>query len=196
VQEIRIGDWLDQLGSGAPTPGGGAAAAFALASAAALVEMVANLTTGRAAYAEHESHARAVGAEAGSLRRAAVDLATADEAAFGGVLAAYRMPRGTAEEKAARTAAIAAATAAAAGPPLRVAAAAARVIELAAALPDRCNPNVLSDVGVAASLAVAALESAAINVEVNLKGVPDLARHLDRLALGRETVDLVRRRLG
>ncbi len=201
MEQDRIGDWLERLGSSASTPGGGAAAALAAASAAALVEMVVNLTLGKAAYAEHSEHVRPVGDEAAALRRSATGLAAADEAAFDAVMAAYRMPRDTDAAKAARSEAIQAATAAAARPPMQAAALAARVIELAAELPGRSNPNVLSDVGVAASLAVAALESAAINVEVNCAALRDeatraglreeLAGHLAAAQRGRELATTV-----
>lgn len=180
MEQDRITEWLERLGSAAPTPGGGAAAALAAASAAALVEMVVNLTLGKASYERHADHVRPIGERAAELRTRALELAGADEAAFGDVMAAYRMPRDSEAAKAARTAAIQSATEAAAGPPLAVAALAATVIELAAALPGRSNPNVVSDVGVAASLAVSALESAAINVEVNLASLADGATR-DRL---------------
>jgi formiminotetrahydrofolate cyclodeaminase len=176
---------------------------LAASSGAALVEMVVNLTLGKPAYAQHEEHLRPIGAQARALRHRALELAAADEAAFDGVMAAYGLPRQSDQEKAARSQAIQAATAAAAQPPLQVAELATQVIELAAALPGRSNRNVLSDVGVAASLAVAALESAAINVEVNLSALKDagirdeLRKELDtRLArgeLGRSVVENVRR---
>jgi methenyltetrahydrofolate cyclohydrolase len=201
-----IDEWLERLGSSASTPGGGAAAALAAAMGAALVEMVVNLTLGRPAYAEHEEHVRRIGEGAGALRRLALELVAADEAAFEAVTAAYRLPKGTDEERAARAAAIQAATAAAADPPLRVAETAARVIGLSAELPDRSNRNVLSDVGVAASLAVSALESAAINVEVNLAALRDAAArerlrrelegHLEAIGRGRQLVMSVRGSLG
>jgi len=198
VRDEALGDWLEQLGSSASTPGGGAAAALAAATGAALIEMVVNLTVGKSAYAEHEPHVQPIGEQARALRERALDLAAADAAAFDRVMAAYGLPKQTDEEKAARSAAIQAATAGAARPPLEIAEVAARVIELAAALPGRSNRNVLSDVGVAASLAGAALESAAINVEVNLgalkdEGVRDglrkeLAAYLIAGELGREVV--------
>lgn len=197
-----LGDWLDRLGSAAPTPGGGGATALAASTAAALVEMVVNLTVGKKAYAEHEPHVRPIGVEARALRERALELVAEDQAAFDVVMAAYGLPRDSAEDKAARDAAIQDATAAAAGPPMRVAQVAGRVIELAAALPGRSNRTVLSDVGVAASLAVAALESAAINVEVNLGALKDqgvraeLRQELDKYLgtgqLGREIVTNVR----
>jgi formiminotetrahydrofolate cyclodeaminase len=203
VQQDMLGDWLERLGSSASTPGGGAAAALAAASGAALIEMVVNLTVGKGAYAEHEAYVRPIGAEARELRLRALELAEADESAFETVMAAYGLPKQTDAEKAARSQAIQTATAGAAQPPLRVAGVAARIIELAAALPGRSNRNVLSDVGVAASLAVSALESAAINVEVNLAALKDetvraeLRRELDAHVaagdLGREIVGNVRR---
>jgi len=202
VQGEALEDWLERLASSAPTPGGGAAAALAAATGAALVEMVVSLTVGKSAYVEHEPHVQPIGEQARALRRQALDLAAADEVAFDQVMAAYALPRQTDVEKAARSAAIQAATADAARPPLEIAEVAARVIELAAALPGRSNRNVLSDVGVAAALAGAALESAAINVEVNLgalkdEGVRDglrkeLAAHLVAGDLGREVVGNVR----
>jgi formiminotetrahydrofolate cyclodeaminase len=202
VQQETLGDWLEQLGSPASTPGGGAAGALAAAAGAALVEMVVNLTLGKAAYAAHEEHVRPIGEQARALRQRAVALADADADAFDQVMAAYGLPKQSDEEKAARSAAIQAATVEAARPPLGVAEVAARVIELAAALPGRSNRNVLSDVGVAASLACSALESAAINVEVNLGALKDesvraalhkeLAGHLSAGELGREVVGNVR----
>ncbi len=202
MRDETLGGWLDALGSSAPTPGGGAAAALAAATGAALVEMVVDLTVGKSAYAEYEPVVVPIGEQARGLRARALELAAADAAAFDRVMAAYGLPRQSDEEKAARTAAIQAATADAARPPLEIAEVAARIIELAAALPGRSNRNVLSDVGVAASIAGAALESAAINVEVNLGALKDegvreglrkeLAAYLVAGELGREVVANVR----
>jgi len=205
VQEDTVAGWLGRLASAAPAPGGGAAAALAAAAGAALVEMVVNLTVGRAAYAAHADEVAAIGVEAGGLRQRALDLMTADADAFEAVMAAYRLPKQTADEQRRRRAAIQDATARAAEPPLRVAEVAGRVVELAAALPGRSNPNVLSDVGVAAALARAALASAAINVEVNLAGLTDeavrlplraeLDRHLGAAERAAAVVASVRREL-
>lgn len=202
VDQDRISEWLERLSSASPTPGGGAAAALAVASGAALVEMVVNLTLGKAAYAQHAEHVGPIGVQATAARARAIELAAADEEAFESVMAAYRLPRATEAEKATRNAAIQAATAAAAQPPMAVAELAASVIALAAALPGKSNPNVLSDVGVAASLAVSALESSAINVEVNLGALAAgpvrddlrarLSGHLAAIEDGRRVVQAVR----
>ncbi|HTI24569.1 MAG TPA: cyclodeaminase/cyclohydrolase family protein, partial [Kutzneria sp.] len=106
MREQKIGAWLDDLASGAPAPGGGAVAAMHAAMAAALVSMVCELTVGRPKYAEHEPTMREALARATEHRQTAVELADADAEAFTGVTDAYRLPKGTDEEKAARRAAI------------------------------------------------------------------------------------------
>jgi methenyltetrahydrofolate cyclohydrolase len=168
-----VGEWLAELGSAAPAPGGGAAAALSAALGAALVEMVCNLTLGKPAYAGHERDTITIRDAAARLRQAALTQADADATAFRELMAAFRLPKGSEAEKAARAAAVQAATLRAATVPLHVAATAAGVAELAARLPGRSNPNVLSDVGVAAACAVAAIEAAAINVEINLGSLAD-----------------------
>jgi formiminotetrahydrofolate cyclodeaminase len=167
------GEWLEALGSSAPAPGGGAAAAMTAGIAAALVEMVCNLTIGKPAFAEHEAHVTAIRDAARELRGRAMGEVDRDAVAFGELMAAYRLPKNTDQQQAARRHVIQAATRRAAGVPLEVAATAAEVARLAAQLPGRSNPNVLSDVGVAAAAAAAAIESAAINVEVNLATLTD-----------------------
>jgi methenyltetrahydrofolate cyclohydrolase len=202
TQGQPIGAWLDELGSAAPAPGGGAVAAMSTATAAALVEMVGNLTVGRAAYATYEEQVTAVRDAARGLRRRALEQLDEDATAFRALMTAYRLPRQTGEEQAARQTAIQAATRRAAAVPLDVAATAAEVIELAGQLPGRSNPNVLSDVGVAAVTAAAAIEAAAVNVDVNLASLADtevkaaltaeLDRHLATAGQGRQLAARVR----
>ncbi|MCP2327668.1 formiminotetrahydrofolate cyclodeaminase [Hamadaea flava] len=168
-----ISEWLDDLASGEPTPGGGAAAALMAATGAALVGMVTELTIGNPRYADHETVMTAARERAAHLRRLATELADADEAAFGAVIEAYRLPKATEAEKAGRSAAIQQALGGAARVPLRLAAVAAEVVELAESILDGANVNVLSDVAVAADAARAALSSAAVNVEVNTTALTD-----------------------
>lgn len=201
-----ISEWLDELASPSPTPGGGAAAALLAGTGAALVGMVANLTIGNPRYAEHEAVMTAARDRAADLRVEAAGLAEADEAAFGAVIDAYRLPKGTPEEKAQRTAAIQRALAGAAGVPLRLAAVAAEIVRLAESILDGANANVLSDVAVAADAARAALTSAAVNVEVNTAALADraaaaalgeeLAVHLGAVALADKVSAAVRARIG
>jgi methenyltetrahydrofolate cyclohydrolase len=169
MKDQTIGGWLEDLGSAKPAPGGGAAAALLVATGAALVEMVTNLTIGKPRYAEHEAVMVQARDEATSLRDAAQTLAAEDEDAFNEVIATYRIGK----DDPGRSAAIQAATANAAEPPLRTAELAAQVVALAGRIQPGANVNVLSDVAVAASAAKAALESAAVNVEVNLAALRD-----------------------
>lgn len=168
-----IGEWLEALGSSAPAPGGGAAAAMTASIGAALVEMVCNLTIGKPAFAEHEPDVTAIRDAARELRLRALAEVDDDAAAFRELMAVYRLPKGTDQQQAARRSVIQAATRRAAAVPLDIAATAAEVARLAAQLPGRSNPTVLSDVGVAASTAAAAIDSAAVNVEVNLATLTD-----------------------
>ena len=175
--DARMSTWLDQLADRTPAPGGGAVAALCAASSAALLEMVANYTTG-GKWADREEAMKAVLAEAGELRARAAQLAQDDAEAFGAVGAAYALPRSTPEEKAARRAAIEEATRGAAEPPVQVGQVAARLVALAEQMVEPGNPNVLSDVGVAAATARAALSGSITNITVNaaLLGDADGAR--------------------
>jgi formiminotetrahydrofolate cyclodeaminase len=205
MTQQSLTEWLSDLASSAPAPGGGAAAAMNVALGASLVEMVTNLTIGKSAHAEHQEHAETILGQATAVRELAVALIAADAEAFNALMATYKLPKETDEQKAVRRAEIQRATAAAAEVPLQIARAGDEVIDLAAQLPGRSNPNVLSDVAVAASAAAAAVESAAINVEINLSGIKDkdvagelagrLAQYEGAIARGRALVAEVRAEL-
>jgi formiminotetrahydrofolate cyclodeaminase len=170
---IGLEEWLEALASEASTPGGGAAAAIALASAAALVSMVCRLTIGRKGHEAHEATMQSVLAEADTARGTAVKLMIEDERAFGKVIAAYKLPRGTDVEKAARQAAIGQSLLGAAEAPMRIGQLAARVICLGEMIREGANPNLISDVDVALIMGRAAVESAIANVEINLNALRD-----------------------
>lgn len=174
-------EWLSDLASDSPTPGGGGASALSAAASAALISMVCNLSIGRPRYAEHEQLLTGVLRQATERRELALSLAQADAEVFQTVLAAYKLPRASEPEQLDRARAIQSALAAAAEVPLRVAAVAADLIRLAGDISGRSNPSVLSDVAVAAVLAHAALDSAMVNVEVNLAGL-DEGEQRSRLA--------------
>jgi formiminotetrahydrofolate cyclodeaminase len=171
--ELTFSELLRRLGSSDPTPGGGAAAALVGALGAALVEMTANLTIGRARFAGVEDQAKSIERHAAELRQRLAELAEADAGAFERVGAAYRLPRADDAQKAARSHAIQAALVTAADVPLETARVCARVIELAETAAPILNPSVISDVLVGTLLAQAALASAAINVEINQAAMAD-----------------------
>jgi formiminotetrahydrofolate cyclodeaminase len=176
-----VDQWLGELASDSATPGGGGASALTAAASAALISMVCNLSIGRPRYAEHELLLTGVLRQVTERRELLLGLAEADAEAFQTVLTAYKLPRSSEAEQQERAAAIQAALAGAAEVPLRVAAIAADLIRLAGDISGRSNPSVLSDVAVAAVLARAALDSAVVNVEVNLAGL-DEGQQRSRLA--------------
>lgn len=182
MRNQAIGEWLEELSSAAPAPGGGAAAALNAATGAALVSMVCNLTIGKPKYVEHELTMTDVRSKAVELRDEAVRLAEADAEAFTAVMDAYGLPRDTDEAKAARRAAIQEALVGAAAVPMRIAAISADIIALSGRILDGANVNVLSDVAVAADSARAALRSASINVEINRASISDEGRRADLAA--------------
>lgn len=171
--EQTIDDFLAALASGSPVPGGGAAAALAAATGAALVAMVCNLTIGREKYRAHEQTMKEALAAAEELRRQALTLGAEDSAAYSAVGAAYGLPRGNDAEKTARQARIQEALKGATDVPLRTVALAARIVELCARVVDGANTNAISDVGVGALSARAALDGAALNVAINLALIKD-----------------------
>jgi formiminotetrahydrofolate cyclodeaminase len=176
---LTIDEFLRQLASGAPTPGGGAASALSGALGAALVSMVCNLTIGRERYASTEAEVRAIRDEATTLLDRLQRGIDEDAAAFDDVMAAYKLPRATDDEKAARSAAIQEATYRAALTPLALAEASAAVVELAERALGKTNTNVASDLAVAALLGVAGLDGAAANVEINLATLKDEGRRVE-----------------
>jgi len=170
MRDESIGSLLARLAARSAAPGGGATGALHAAQAAALLAMVARFSDGPRYDAETVGRVRAA---ADGLVDEGVDLAMADEAAFGKVAAAYALPRGTSQEREARSAAIAAAMGGAAGPPADLMAAAVRLIGLAEELLPVANKNVISDIAAAAAAISAAAVTARVNIEANLRSISD-----------------------
>jgi formiminotetrahydrofolate cyclodeaminase len=168
-----VQQYLDQLASGDPTPGGGSAAGLTGAMGAALLCMSARFTVGREKYTAFEEHAGRVLHEADILRAQLQQLMEEDAEAYGAYRAASAMPKDTEEEKAARKAAVQEATKASAQVPMRIARQCYRLLELAGILAGNCNPYLVSDVVVATHNALAAFRSAVINVRMNLGSLQD-----------------------
>ena len=165
--------FLDRLGSDAPTPGGGSAAAVTGAMGASLVGMLANLTLGRKKYEEHEKLMTAIAEEAEAERMRLLELAADDAVAYEKVGAAYKLPKETDEEKAARAEAIQAALHGACDVPLAIMERCLEVISLAKTAVQYGNKNALSDGAAGAEFARAALRVASYNVKINLGSIKD-----------------------
>src|SRR5204862_328855 len=103
IDTSTLVEWLEQLASKQPTPGGGAAAALAAATSAALVGMVSNYTTGPK-WQDREARMQQIASEAAKLRQQALTLMDADAKAFAKVGEAYKSPHVTDTETEARNA--------------------------------------------------------------------------------------------
>ncbi len=173
IVQQPVTTFLDALASGSATPGGGSAAAIMGAMGAALVSMMCNLTIGKKNYAEVEGEMQSLLMAAEELRQQLAGMVADDIAAFDGLMAAYALPKETDEQKTKRGAAIQDGLKAATDVPLACARASAGVIALAMRAAQVGNRNVISDAGVGALAAQAALRSAALNVYINVPAIKD-----------------------
>lgn len=168
-----LSEYLAQLASEWPTPGGGSAATLVAAAGAALVAMVARICSANPKYAAHKDLALELVGQADSLREEFLRARERDETAFEQVVAATAMPKATDSEKHARRAALELALAHAAAEPLAAAENALEVLRLAERALDLHNTNLVSDIGCAAEFAFAGLAASAYNVRINHKFMRD-----------------------
>jgi methenyltetrahydrofolate cyclohydrolase len=173
--DMTLRAFSDALAGRESTPGGGGAAAVVGSQAAALLSMVINFTLGNKKYAAVEAEMQTWLVQSETLRNELLALADRDVEVFNAVSACYALPKTSDAEKAARTAALQHALKAAAEVPFTVAEKCLAVLHLAAPVGKKGNANVVSDAGVAMYLAHAALYSAMINVNINLKFIKDAA---------------------
>lgn len=166
-------EFLDELASKSAMPGGGSAAALAGAAGAALLSMVCNLTIGREKYRDAQATLSEVLLKAEGIRHELMSLIDADINAYNAMMAAYRMPKETEEEKARRAAHIQEKTVDATNVPLRMGELCSQVIDLSVPVAELGNVNAISDAGVGVLLAEAGLHSAALNVKINLRSIKD-----------------------
>lgn len=170
-----IEDFSRILASDAPAPGGGSVAALSGALGADLVCMVCNLSTGRAEFTDNEKEIVVSLEAARGLSQLLLECVDRDTEAFNGVIAAFKMPKASDDEKAARTAAIQEGYKEAIQSPLRIARACFSVMETAERLMGKTNKNALSDLTVGAEQAQAGLMGALFNVRINLPSIKDTA---------------------
>ncbi|VXB25988.1 Formimidoyltetrahydrofolate cyclodeaminase [Arthrobacter sp. 9AX] len=172
ISSETINGYLARLASREPTPGGGAAAALHAAQGAALVAMVARYTTGTK-YEQHAGPVSRIISSADELVGQSLRLADADQDAFQGVIDAYKLPSGTEELKAVRTASIRDALVQAAETPAQLILLAGAVVDLATELFEVANANVISDIAAAVDAARAAATTARVNIDINVVAIKD-----------------------
>ena len=203
--DMTVSEFQEALAASSPTPGGGTASAISLGHAASLALMVCRLTKGKERWADGWEIANKVERMAGPLLVHSSNLAQEDSEAFDKVMACFRMPKATDEDKLSRKTAIDDATLFAAEVPYETAKSAVRLLELLPDLARNGNANAVTDVGVAGLLASAAAKGALFNVEINLNSLPpgegeDIRQELPVLKeasrlYSRQVMDAVRDRM-
>jgi formiminotetrahydrofolate cyclodeaminase len=168
-------DLLSAFSSSDPTPGGGSASALASAVGASLLLMVASLPKTRANSAEDRTALDRAASGLGGVRTQLADAVDADSAAYDEVVAAYRLPKGTAEEQTARKLAIQRALRSAIEVPLGVMKLSNQAMQHAAEIAAHGHRAASSDVGVAVALLQAGASGARLNVDTNVQSVNDAA---------------------
>ena len=170
-----VSEFLGDLASAAPAPGGGSVAALSGALGASLVSMVCNLTIGRKKYAGVEAEMKGILTQSESLRERLTQLLEDDVAAFTRVSEAMKLPRDTEAQKTTRTEQLQTALKHATDVPMRIAEDCVKVIDLCRPVAEMGNVNAVSDAGVAVLAAEAGLRAAALNVMINLAWLNDEA---------------------
>lgn len=175
LKNLTVEAFAEVTGSDAPAPGGGSVAALAGGLGAALAEMVANLTIGKAKYAEVEDEMRVRAQEGAAVRKELIDAIQKDTESFTLYMNALGMPKDTDEQKAARREAMQNGLKEAAKVPLEVAETAAKIFPIAEAVVAKGNSNAVTDGLVASMMARTAVLSALLNVKINLGSIKDEA---------------------
>jgi methenyltetrahydrofolate cyclohydrolase len=171
--EMALADLIDAFSSTDAVPGGGSAAALAGAVGVSLLMMVAGLPKTRTDAPEETADLAEASSRLHPLRDALVELVDRDSDAYRQVLAAFRLPKGSEADKAARKEAIEAATRAATDAPLDTMRLCQQALRGAVIVASNGSRKATSDVGVAVELLVAALRGARLNVDINLAGLND-----------------------
>jgi len=167
------GRFAELVAAGTPTPGGGSVAAYCGVLAAALGRMMCNLTIGKKKYEQAEPAVREIREELARTGVRLSELIDEDAASFERVMAAYRMPKESADEQAARDAAIEAAATDSIAVPHETARCALELLRLLARLSKLGNPNAFPDLTTGSQLALVAVKGASYNIGVNLPMLKD-----------------------
>lgn len=175
LYQMPICDFINDLASSKPAPGGGAVAGLTGALGAALASMVANLALENKKYEAHEAEMKKIVREAGELGERCLQLMDQDAKVFDDFMAALRLPKSNDDEKAHRSQALQEATKKAIAVPLETLSMCSAIGELALAVAERGNKGAITDAAIAADLAALTARAASWNVKINLKTLKDEA---------------------
>lgn len=172
---LTIKEFLAKTAANEPVPGGGSVAALNAALAAALTEMVANLTIGKKKYEEKEELMKDIASITYNYQKGFVNDIDADSDAYNKVFEAFKLPKDTEEQKAERSREIQDATKYAAEIPMEVARKAYAMMDFISRVAEEGNQNAITDACVAMMTARTAVLGAILNVKINLSSIKDEA---------------------
>lgn len=180
LQNLTLKDFIDELGSKSPAPGGGSIAALSASLASALASMVFNLTIGKKEYMEYDELLKERIGDSfkgvNSCKEEFLELMERDTNAFLSLMEAFKMPKTTEDEIRSRKEKIAEGNKESLEIPLQVAEKAYKLYDHIYIAVQYGNKNAVSDAGVAASLVETAIEGAILNVKINIMGLKDEER--------------------
>jgi len=173
LANLSVESFVDEVSSSSPAPGGGSVSALSGSLGAALMSMVANLTYNKKGYEEYNQRISDIGISAQKLKKDLLILIDEDTRAFDGIMNAFRMPKKTDEEKAARLKAVDLATKNAIDTPISIMSKCKNLFDIIEDLVKYGNKNSFSDAAVALELIHSAIRGAYYNVKINLKDIED-----------------------
>lgn len=173
LADLSIKEFLAKTASNSPVPGGGSIAALSAGIAASLSEMVAHLTIGKKGYEALEEEMQEIAKDAFQYRERLIRYIDKDSNVYNDVIAAFKLPKGTEQERNNREGAIQEALTSATLVPLDVARDAFKIIKLAGKVVRQGNKNAVTDAAVAVMMARTAALSALYNVKINLASIKD-----------------------
>ena len=187
LASMKINGFLSELASSSPAPGGGSVAAIVGSLGAALSSMVCNLTVGKEKYADVQDEIKDTLKKSEQLRKDLTKLIDEDTEAFNDVMKAFKLPKDTEEQKKKRSKAIQESYKTAANVPLEAARTCEKILDVAMVVANKGNQNSITDAAVSALIAQAGVESAILNVKINLGSLKDetfvkkISSELDKL---------------
>jgi formiminotetrahydrofolate cyclodeaminase len=170
-----LNEFIEKAASNSPTPGGGNVSAVIATLAASMVSMVANLTIGKKGYEEVQDKAKKAADDLKNIIEDLKTLTEKDMAVFSKFMEALRMPKDTDEQKAKRTEAMQQAAKTATEVPMEICRKCLEILKISVPIASYGNKGAISDAGVGAYVAEAALRAAMLSVDINLPGIKDAA---------------------
>lgn len=171
--DMNLVAFANETASESPAPGGGSISAYVGALGVSLGAMVANLSAAKKGWESHWEEFSSWAEKGQVCKNRLLQLVDEDTAAFNLIMEAFKLPKGTAEEKEARKAAIQAATKKAIEVPFEVMEAAYKSMEVLKAMVEKGNPNSITDAAVGTLCARTAVMGAHMNVRINASGFND-----------------------